>query len=326
MKHVVKGTVLAGALVLLTAALGLTAYAKEKAIKSVGLKVTGTVHAGTPHGDEQLEFKPVSNRYSVNSFEVLNEGGSWQATDVPTFRVRLQAEDGCYFRVNAASQIHLEGAEYVSATREDNAYALVIDLKLPSLEQQASRINEAYLEGTTASWTESLGAGSYEVKFKRGNTTLGGVQMVQGQSLDVSKYMTKAGTYSFQVRGVSAMNPDYRGPWASSNELSVSEETAAAQRAKNATEESAGNWLQNGGKWSFRLPNGELVKSSWRRINNEWYVFDESGNMITGWFKDGDNWYYFDETNGNMFYNRMSPDGYQLDINGVWVAPLASAQ
>ena len=123
---------------LLTAALGLTAYAKEKAIKSVGLKVTGTVHAGTPHGDEQLEFKPVSNRYSVNSFEVLNEGGSWQATDVPTFRVRLQAEDGCYFRVNAASQIHLEGAEYVSATREDNAYALVIDLKLPSLEQQAS--------------------------------------------------------------------------------------------------------------------------------------------------------------------------------------------
>lgn len=178
---------------LLTAALGLTAYAKEKAIKSVGLKVTGTVHAGTPHGDEQLEFKPVSNRYTVNSFEVLNEGASWKATDVPTFRVRLQAEDGCYFRVNAASQIHLEGAEYVSATREDNAYALVIDLKLPSLEQQASRINEAYLQGTTASWTESLGAGSYEVKLKRGNTTLGGVQMVQGQSLDVSKYMTKAG-------------------------------------------------------------------------------------------------------------------------------------
>ena len=309
---------------LFTAAFGLSAYA-DTAIKTVGLKVSGTVHAGTPHGDEQLEFKPAGTRYTVNSFEVLNEGESWKPTDVPTFRVRLQAEDGCYFRVNAASQIHLEGAEYVSATREDNAYALVIDLKLPSLEQQASRINEAYLEGTTASWTESLGAGSYEVKFKRGNTTLGGVQMVQGQSLDVSKYMTKAGTYSFQVRGVSAMNPDYRGPWASSNEVTVSEETAAAQRAKNATEESAGNWLQNGDKWSFRLPDGELVKGSWRRINNEWYVFDYSGNMITGWFKCEDKWYYLDES-GKMLYNRVTPDGYQLDINGVWVAPLANAQ
>lgn len=309
---------------LFTAAFGLSAYA-DTAIKTVGLKVSGTVHAGTPHGDEQLEFKPAGTRYTVNSFEVLNEGESWKPTDVPTFRVRLQAEDGYYFRVNAASQIHLEGAEYVSATREDNAYALVIDLKLPSLEQQASRINEAYLEGTTASWTESLGAGSYETKWKRDGKTIGVVRTVQGTSHDVSSFFTKAGVYSFQVRGVSAQNPDFRGPWTESNDIVVTEEMASAQRAKNAAAESAGTWEANGDKWSFRLPDGGYVKSAWRKINNEWYVFDANGHMITGWFKDGDKWYYLDES-GKMLYNRVTPDGYQLDINGVWVAPLAKAQ
>ena len=29
---------------------------------------------------------------------------------------------------------------------------------------------------------------------------------------------------------------------------------------------------------------------------------------------------------GKMLYTRVTPDGYQLDINGVWVAPLAKAQ
>ena len=57
MKHVVKGTVLAGALMLFTAAFGMTAYA-DKAIKTVGIKVTGTVNEGSPIGDEKLEIKP----------------------------------------------------------------------------------------------------------------------------------------------------------------------------------------------------------------------------------------------------------------------------
>ena len=324
MKHVVKGTVLAGALMLFTAAFGMTAYA-DKAIKTVGIKVTGTVNAGSPIGDEKLEIKPQGSRYTVNHYEVLNEGPSWRETDVPDIKIHLQAEDGYYFRVNAASQVHIDGAEYVTATREDNAYALIVEVKLPSLALQASSINEANLTNTTASWTESLGAGSYETKWKRDGKTIGVVRTVQGTSHDVSSFFTKAGVYSFQVRGVSAQNPDFRGAWTESNDIVVTEEMASAQRAKNAAAESAGTWEANGDKWSFRLPDGGYVKSAWRKINNEWYVFDANGHMITGWFKDGDKWYYLDES-GKMLYNRVTPDGYQLDINGVWVAPLAKAQ
>lgn len=309
---------------LFTAAFGMTAYA-DKAIKTVGIKVTGTINAGSLIGDERLEIKPQGSRYTVNHYEVLNEGPSWKETDVPDIKIHLQAEEGYYFRVNAASQVHIDGAEYVTATREDNAYALIVEVKLPSLALQASSINEANLTNTTASWTESLGAGSYETKWKRDGKTIGVVRTVQGTSHDVSSFFTKAGVYSFQVRGVSAQNPDFRGPWTESNDIVVTEEMASAQRAKNAAAESAGTWEANGDEWSFRLPDGSYVKSAWRKINNEWYVFDANGYMITGWFKDGDKWYYLDES-GKMLYNRVTPDGYQLDINGVWVAPLAKAQ
>ena len=46
---------------LFTAAFGMTAYA-DKAIKTVGIKVTGTVNAGSPIGDERLEIKPLGSR------------------------------------------------------------------------------------------------------------------------------------------------------------------------------------------------------------------------------------------------------------------------
>ena len=234
---------------LFTAAFGMTAYA-DKAIKTVGIKVTGTVNAGSPIGDEKLEIKPQGSRYTVNHYEVLNEGPSWKETDVPDIKIHLQAEDGYYFRVNAASQVHIDGAEYVTATREDNAYALIVEVKLPSLALQASSINEANLTNTTASWTESLGAGSYETKWKRDGKTIGVVRTVQGTSHDVSAFFTKAGVYSFQVRGVSAQNPDFRGPWTESNDIVVTEEMASAQRAKNAAAESAGTWEANGDKWT----------------------------------------------------------------------------
>ena len=51
---------------LFTAAFGMTAYA-DKAIKTVGIKVTGTVNAGSPIGDEKLEIKPLGSRYTVRA-------------------------------------------------------------------------------------------------------------------------------------------------------------------------------------------------------------------------------------------------------------------
>ncbi|MDO5140648.1 MAG: Ig-like domain-containing protein [Eubacteriales bacterium] len=81
-----------------------------------------------------------------------------------------------------------------------------------------------------------------------------------------------------------------------------------------------------------------------------WFKFDPSGNMLTGWFTDSDgnvyylnplsdntmgmmlvgwqlingSWYYFSEAEGSgtmgaMLRNTVTPDGYRVNSDGVWV-------
>ena len=46
------------------------------------------------------------------------------------------------------------------------------------------------------------------------------------------------------------------------------------------------------------------------------------GHMYTGWHQIGCVWYYFREiqysTEGVLYKNSRTPDGYWVDENGVW--------
>ena len=48
------------------------------------------------------------------------------------------------------------------------------------------------------------------------------------------------------------------------------------------------------------------------------------GRMYTGWNQIEGKWYYFnpvsDGTRGALFVNGQTPDGYQVDENGVWIS------
>ncbi|MDD6282332.1 MAG: hypothetical protein PUA70_02775, partial [Oribacterium sp.] len=39
----------------------------------------------------------------------------------------------------------------------------------------------------------------------------------------------------------------------------------------------------------------------------------------TGWQYINGYWYYLDPTNGNMWFSTITPDGYTLNADGVWV-------
>ena len=45
---------------------------------------------------------------------------------------------------------------------------------------------------------------------------------------------------------------------------------------------------------------------------------DDMGKMIRGWKQIGGSYYYFD-TNGFLLTSGITPDGYSVDANGVWV-------
>lgn len=49
----------------------------------------------------------------------------------------------------------------------------------------------------------------------------------------------------------------------------------------------------------------------------QWKYQNDDGSYATGWIKDNNKSYYLDD-NGIMLSNTTTPDGYYVDVNGVW--------
>lgn len=127
-----------------------------------------------------------------------------------------------------------------------------------------------------------------------------------------------------------------------------------------------GTWVQDAaGRWLF-TGDGRTYASEWAYIHNpyapegqeraDWFLFDEHGYMVTGWYTDaqgkryflhdvadgmqgrmytGWNWiagrcYYFNEvsdgTRGALLQDTVTPDGCQVDQDGAWIADEAKAE
>ena len=64
----------------------------------------------------------------------------------------------------------------------------------------------------------------------------------------------------------------------------------------------ASQWIQDSTGWKVRQDNGTY-------LTNAWYQSPESGL------------FYYLGADGYMMINATTPDGYQVDANGVWIQP-----
>ena len=109
-------------------------------------------------------------------------------------------------------------------------------------------------------------------------------------------------------------------------------------------------WIRDERGWRLKNPDQTWAISSWKEVNGIWYHFNEEGYMQTGWYTDidgnqyyllptdgstqgsmvtgwqliDDKWYYFnmesDGTKGRLLYNTVTPDGYYVGADGVWIS------
>ena len=75
------------------------------------------------------------------------------------------------------------------------------------------------------------------------------------------------------------------------------------------------------GNWYWFDNSGEMA-TGWKKIADKWYYFNEEGAMKTGWVKYKDTWYYLDAKEGAMVSNAFiqSADGtgwYYLKPDGT---------
>lgn len=102
----------------------------------------------------------------------------------------------------------------------------------------------------------------------------------------------------------------------------------------------AGKWEQDitNREWRYRLDDGSLVMNNWLKTKDgSWYHLDKQGYMQRGWVLDAGKWYYLDGVNGfmwhntwygeyylgsdgAMFVNTITPDGYKVGSDGKRMA------
>ena len=293
----------------------------DKPITGVHVSIDSNIPAGTLFGQENITITTPDNvNYYFQKYEIVDEGDRWELGTHPQFKISLAAREGYYFRITKASQITLSGdVKYVAAAREYNGYVLTITIKTILSDYKVGKPEFAKMEGGICQWGTAYNAGSYEIRVYRDNSVLSAVTHTEPSTsflFDTSKYMTREGNYSFEVRAFNAYESTIASDWVKSNPVFVSAEQAAQNKAAIADAESAGNWEQTAEGWKFKIPDGSYAIGR-RTIDGADYYFNSAGVMATGWQSIDDKWYYFD-TNGVMLKGSYTPDGYWMDEHGVY--------
>lgn len=96
--------------------------------------------------------------------------------------------------------------------------------------------------------------------------------------------------------------------------------TTVVGRCTVPVSESAPGWIydKEAEAWTYRLGIDRMAAEQWVFVKENWYYLDSEGYMLTGWLELDGKWYYLQE-DGSCAVNTLTPDGYRVDKNGVWI-------
>lgn len=204
----------------LALAVGGTALAAEdrEPVEEICLAFESEIETGG--SSSEVEVTTEDGGYTVGGVEVVNATGDWAGGVRPRVEVYLYADDGYYFPRVREDMFELsgEGAEYVSARRQEDNTELVLTVRLEALDEEDLTVDGVGWdrEEGLAIWEENSWARGYEVRLYRGETLVDSVTLRSSSetSWSFSGRMKESGSYYFQVRAVGSGSA--RGPWESS--------------------------------------------------------------------------------------------------------------
>ena len=84
-----------------------------------------------------------------------------------------------------------------------------------------------------------------------------------------------------------------------------------AEKSRPAQVEYPIGWnISKDGQWWYADTPQSIIAGRWAYIDGRWYVFDQKGYMIKGWFKQSGDWYYMNPLDGAML------SGQWVDVDG----------
>jgi uncharacterized protein YjdB/sugar phosphate isomerase/epimerase len=182
---------------------------------------------------------------------------------------------------------------------------------------------------TTVAEVIGMGTGAKVTGKKAGHVTIKAIvinkdgSMVKGNmDLNIRKYSSSSGGSSNggPRPGVNGQTTGINGPTVSgSGEAGIWNKDSRGWWFKRSDGSwPASQWLMNNGKWYFFGADGYMTEG-WASYQGKWYYLHQGGAMAENtWLYVQEQWYYIG-ADGALLTNATTPDGYQVDGNGVWV-------
>ncbi len=277
---------------------------------------------------------------------VTSEDDDVEVGDKPSMKVWLAPVDtdttDYYFKgTYRSSNVTIRNGTYSSADREDED-SLMIRLRVDPVEGKFGEPEDAYWKDNaraTARWEapEEGDTGKYEVVLKRGSSTVHDVETT-ATSYNFYPYMTREGTYYFRVRTIakSSSESEYgkSSDWVESEEMYLAEEDVSDGTDNGSASVGGGpgmnsgvsgtvsvpgvyaqaGWYQNNGFWYYYYPDGSYQRDSWLKLGEQWFLFNEAGQLLYGWQQRNGQTYYL-QTNGVMATGWLNDNGRWYYLN-----------
>lgn len=199
-------------------------------------------------------------------------------------------------------------ASQVAALDDPNAPKADPNLEKPTFTADLSgsvsfHLNEEASTLTAEATVNNGGTVSYQWYVNTVNSNGGGTPIEGATESTCIPQITEEGIFYYYVVATNTLD------------TSVSKTTSSTIEVQVLA---AGEWLQDGTGWWYRYADGSYPTSCWKKINGEWYSFNEHGYMRSnGWYQEGENWYYLNE-DGSMAHDTVI-EGYTIDSNGHWI-------
>lgn len=303
------------------------AFAKEEEdpeiIETVSLTIDSSITAGEDGGEVIVTTD--DSEYEVDYVEIKKEPSDrWLDGDKPKIKILLTTDEEEYiFRSGfpkKAVELSGDAASVTSVSRKKDKLTINVTLKKLSGDEDDGYDMEVYelnwdKNDGDASWDGGDDTESFEVRLLKNDAVVSKILPASTAMYSFAPYLSGAGKYSFEVRGV--FDASHKGDWEKSESWELDEETAGLLMQKALETRTEGVWLRDQKGWWYRNPDSSYTVNNWQQIQDKWYFFDETGYRKTGWIFWQDKWYYCD-ANGPMLVNTVTPDGYFVGSDGAW--------
>ena len=235
--------------------------AEDRRISRVSLKFETDIRPEMNFGDERIEISAASDRYYVEDYQILNNGFIWENRMVPRIEVTLLPSDGWYFGSIGRDEITLKGGGALYCKSQAGlGDALEIELTLTPLNRYMEPLRGLVLDSEgVASWEPVDNAGGYELRVYRDGRVFGDTVKVGTERYNCWQRLMYSGQYFVEVRPVNQADPEVKGEWVRSGELTVDGQMAAAFQGK-----------------PFANQDGTITQAMWRQEPDGRWWYDLS--------------------------------------------------